>query len=51
LLGLANIIKQGYASSLTEEVERLTGNKPRSFEVFVRNNISAFSKEAGIMRG
>jgi NAD(P)H dehydrogenase (quinone) len=43
LLGLADIIKKGYTSSLTENVEKVTGNKPRTFEVFAKNNISRFT--------
>jgi uncharacterized protein YbjT (DUF2867 family) len=41
-LGLNNFIKNGYAATLTHDVEKVIGKKPRTFKQFVKDYASAF---------
>lgn len=42
LMELHGVAKAGYASAVTDTVERLTGKKPRTFEEFARENSGYF---------
>ena len=42
LMGLNNIIRDGYTAGVTETVEAVTGSAPRSFEQFARDHAGAW---------
>jgi uncharacterized protein YbjT (DUF2867 family) len=46
LLDLHRLYREGKASQVTDDVERLTGRKPISFDQFVRDYAFAFQQEA-----
>jgi uncharacterized protein YbjT (DUF2867 family) len=44
LLGLHNVVKQGWASSTTSSVKDITGHAPRTFAAFAKENVAAWKK-------
>jgi uncharacterized protein YbjT (DUF2867 family) len=44
MLGLHNVVKQGWASAVTPTVKDVTGHAPRSFAAFVKENVGAWKK-------
>jgi uncharacterized protein YbjT (DUF2867 family) len=43
LMSLNAVIKAGYAAGISEDVLRLTGHTPRTFEMFVKDHAAAWS--------
>ena len=41
-MSLNHVIKQGWAASITDDVQQLSGHAPRRFDDFVRENIAAW---------
>ena len=41
-MSLNHVIKNGWASGITDDVQRLTGHAPRRFADFVRDNVAAW---------
>ncbi len=48
LVDLQRLYREGKASLLTDDVERLTGRKPKSFDQFARDYAFAFQDEAKV---
>jgi uncharacterized protein YbjT (DUF2867 family) len=42
LMSLNHVVKHGWASGITDDVQRLTGHAPRRFADFVRDNVTAW---------
>ena len=41
-MSLNNVIKQGWAAGITDDVQQLSGHAPRRFDDFVRENVAAW---------
>ena len=41
-MSLNHVIKQGWAASITDDVQQLSGHAPRRFDDFVRENVAAW---------
>jgi hypothetical protein len=42
LMSLNHVIKQGWAAGLSDDVKRLTGHAPRTFDAFAREHAAAW---------
>lgn len=46
LLDLQDYYLEGHGGELTDDIQRITGHRPRSFDQFLANNVAAFAKRA-----